>query len=143
WLAVLVIAVLVGQYTQRGLSSYNTFIAGTIAVSAIAAVGLNLLVGNAGLVSLATPAFMAIGGYGAGIVIQHSSLGIAGAVLIPMAVATIVGGIVGLLALRLRGFYLGLATLGLLEATQYVLQQGGSWVGSGYGFAMPSVSIGG
>lgn len=139
WLAVLVIAVAVGQFTQRGLSSYGNFVAGTIAVAAIAAVGLNLLVGNAGLVSLATPAFMAIGAYGAGIVLQHSRLGIAGAVLIPIAIATVVGGVVGLLALRLRGFYLGLATLGLLEATQYVLQQGGSLVGSGYGFPMPAV----
>lgn len=139
WLVVVVIAVAVGQFTQRGLSSYGNFVAGTIAVAAIAAVGLNLLVGNAGLVSLATPAFMAIGGYGAGIVLQHSPLGLAGAVLIPIVIATVVGGVVGLLALRLRGFYLGLATLGLLEATQYVLQQGGSLVGSGYGFPMPIV----
>src|SRR3954453_17300863 len=126
--AVLVAALVLGQIVQRGLSPYDNFVIGTIAVAAIAAIGLNLLVGNAGLVSLATPAFMAIGAYGAGILLQHTSLGIAGAVLIPVALAFVIGGVVGLLALRLRGFYLGLATLGLLEATQYVLQQGGSLV---------------
>lgn len=141
--SVVVAALVVGQIVQRGLSAYDNFVVGTIAVAAIAAIGLNILVGNAGLVSLATPAFMAIGAYGSGIVLQHSSLGIAGAALIPVALAIVIGGVVGLLALRLRGFYLGLATLGLLEATQYVLQQGGSLVGSGYGFAMPEVSVGG
>ena len=143
WAAVAVVAVAVGQFAQRGLSAYDNFVAGTIAVSAIAAVGLNLLVGNAGLVSLATPAFMAIGAYGAGIALQHGPLGLTGAVVIPVLVATVVGGAVGLLALRLHGFYLGLATLGLLEATQYFLLQGGSWVGDGYGFAMPAVTLNG
>ncbi len=139
--AVVGLAVVVGVLVTDRLSAYNNFTAGTIAVAAIASIGLNLLVGNAGLISLATPAFMAIGGYGAGIILQHTSFTLAGALIIPVVVAVIVGGVVGLLAVRLRGFYLGLATLGLLEAIQYFLQKGGTLVGGGYGFAMPEVNV--
>lgn len=141
-LGVLVVAVVCAAITAKGIDAYWNFVIGTIAATAIAAVGLNLLVGNAGLFSLATPAFMSFGGYGAGIVLQHTPLGVAGAIILPIVASTLVGGLLGLLALRLRGFYLGLSTLGLLQATQYVLIQGGSIVGSGYGFAMPAVSLG-
>jgi branched-chain amino acid transport system ATP-binding protein len=140
--AVLVVGVICAVITTKGVDPYWNFVTGTIAATAIAAVGLNLLVGNSGLFSLATPAFMSIGGYGAGIILQHTPLGLIGAVILPIAAATLIGGLLGLLALRLRGFYLGLSSLGLLQATQYALIQGGSIVGSGYGFAMPTVSLG-
>ena len=139
---VVMIAVVAGYLVTVGLLPYPNFLFGVVAVAAIAAIGLNLLVGNAGLVSLATPAFMSTGAYGAGIILERTSLGLAGAVIIPIVVAVLIGGLVGLLALRLHGFYLGLATLGLLEATQYALLNGGSLVGDGYGFAMPIASVG-
>jgi branched-chain amino acid transport system permease protein len=143
WALCLVVALLVGFLVINGVSPYWVSVLGAVAVAAIASIGLNLLIGNAGLISLATPAFMAVGAYGAGILLLHSHLTIVGAVIIPVAVAVIAGGLLGLLALRLRGFYLGLATLGLLEAIQWLLNQGGTLFGSGYGFAMPIVTVGG
>jgi branched-chain amino acid transport system permease protein len=138
-----VFALLAGYLATTQLGEYNTFTVGTIAVACVASIGLNLLIGNAGLISLATPAFMAIGAYGAAIVLQHTTLGIAGAVILPILASVILGGLVGLLALRLKGFYLALATLGLLEAIQYFLLEGGTLVGSGYGYAMPTATIDG
>jgi branched-chain amino acid transport system permease protein len=143
WALCLVLALLVGFLVVRGVSAYWVSVLGAVAVAGIASIGLNLLIGNAGLISLATPAFMAVGAYGAGILLLHSHVTIVGAVIIPVVVAVIAGGLLGLLALRLRGFYLGLATLGLLEAIQWVLNQGGTLFGSGYGFAMPIVTVGG
>jgi branched-chain amino acid transport system permease protein len=136
-----VFALLGGWIVTTQLGEYNTFTVGTIAVACVASIGLNLLIGNAGLISLATPAFMAIGAYGAAIVLQHTALGLAGAVILPILASVILGGLVGLLALRLKGFYLALATLGLLEAIQYFLLQGGTLVGSGYGYAMPTATF--
>jgi branched-chain amino acid transport system permease protein len=143
WALTVVVALLVGFIVIRGVSAYWNSVLGAVAVAAIASIGLNLLIGNAGLISLATPAFMAVGAYGAGILLQHTPVTIAGAVIIPVVVAVIAGALLGLLALRLRGFYLGLATLGLLEAIQWVLNQGGTLFGSGEGFAMPIVTVGG
>jgi branched-chain amino acid transport system permease protein len=139
----IVVALLTGYVVTEKLAAYNTFTVGTIAVACVASLGLNLLVGNAGLISLATPAFMAMGAYGSAIIIQHTKLTLAGAVILPVLAAVVLGGLIGLLALRLKGFYLALATLGLLEATQYFLLEGGSLVGSGYGFAMPNATING
>ncbi len=141
--SVAVVAVIAAFLVIDGLDAYDNFVVGTIAATAIAALSLNLLIGNAGLFSLATPAFMATGAYGAAIVLQHTSLGIVGAFLIPIVISMLIGGLLGLLALRLRGFYLGLSTLGLLQVAQYILVQGGSLFGSGYGYAMLAVSIGG
>jgi branched-chain amino acid transport system permease protein len=135
------VAVVAGYVVTEKLATFSTFTVGTIAVACVASIGLNLLIGNAGLVSLATPAFMAIGAYGSAIVLQHTSLGTAGAVILPILACLILGGLVGLLALRLKGFYLALATLGLLEGIQYFLVQGGSLVGGGYGFAMPTATF--
>jgi branched-chain amino acid transport system permease protein len=139
WLAMAIIA---GYFVTSALGTYTTFTVGTICVACVASIGLNLLVGNAGLISLATPAFMAIGAYGSAIVLQHTSFTLVGAVILSILVAVILGGLVGLLALRMSGFYLALATLGLLEAIQYFLVQGGSLVGGGYGFAMPTAYVG-
>lgn len=140
WVAFAIVA---GIVVTTQLGRYNTFTVGTIAVAIVASIGLNILIGNAGLISLATPAFMAVGAYGSAIVLQHSKLGITWAVLLPIAVSVIIGGLVGLLALRLKGFYLGLSTLGLMMATQYFLLQGGSLVGNGYGFATPTATFAG
>ena len=65
WLVVVVVAIAVMLIDIDGLAAYPNFIVGTIAATAIAAVSLNLLTGYGGMFSLATPAFMATGAYGA------------------------------------------------------------------------------
>jgi branched-chain amino acid transport system permease protein len=82
-----------------------------IGIAIIGAIGLNILVGYTGQISLGQGGFLAVGAYTAGVVVVKSDLspllGIAAAVLVTAAV----GAFFGLPALRLKGLYLAIATL--------------------------------
>jgi branched-chain amino acid transport system permease protein len=88
----------------------------------IALLGLNIVTGYTGQISLGHSAFMAIGGYTTAIlVVDH---GVRDLWTIPIAglVAGVAGLLVGLPALRLSGLYLALATFGLAVAMPDVLR---------------------
>ncbi|MCJ7509907.1 MAG: branched-chain amino acid ABC transporter permease [Dehalococcoidia bacterium] len=102
---------------------YRTLEASQVAVWVIVAVGLNILTGFNGQISLGHGAFVAIGAYTAAILmVDHGwpfwTTIIAGGVL-----AGGVGFLVGVPALRLTGPYLAMATLGLALATPQVLSK--------------------
>ena len=94
---------------------------------ACAAIGLTLLVGLSGQISLGHGAFMMVGAYTFALLWPkwqlHPNLTIAGALAAAVAVSAVAGGIVGVAAARLRGPYLAGATLalavGLPSLTQY------------------------
>ena len=98
----------------NGASAYLLLIGSTVIIYAISAVGLNVLMGQAGLVSIGNAALMAIGAYTTAIL---APMAFWGAFPMPLLTSVVVGGVVGLLialpALRLRGIYLALATLAL------------------------------
>ena len=79
---------------------------------ALAALPLNLLMGYAGQISLGHAAFLGLGAFAAGIITGRDGLPF----LLGLAVSAVVGGlsalVIGLPALRLRGLYLALVTLG-------------------------------
>jgi branched-chain amino acid transport system permease protein len=97
------------------MSDYHQLIGGEIAVFFIAILGLNILTGYTGQISLGHGGFMAIGGYTTAILYRdhiesfpwHSTLS---TVPVAAAAAFVVGVIVGIPALRLSGVYLALAT---------------------------------
>jgi branched-chain amino acid transport system permease protein len=99
---------------------YALFLASTIVVYAIAAMGQGLLVGKAGQISIGGAAFLYIGAFTAaltrGTVLSNFPL--------PLLVAGAVGGLVGLIigvpALRLKGLYLLLITLALQFIVSFV-----------------------
>ena len=91
-------------------------------ISAIAALGLNVLSGYAGQISLGISFFMAIGAYtaawlggdpGSVDTHYHIGLGLSFLIWLPAAgiVAALAGALIGPTALRLKGFYLGIVTL--------------------------------
>ncbi|MBA2474869.1 MAG: branched-chain amino acid ABC transporter permease [Actinobacteria bacterium] len=90
---------------------------------AIAILGLVVLVGFTGQISLGHGAFMAIGGYTSGVLMFHT--GVAGALTIPLAgvVAGLIGFFFGFPALRLSGVYLALATFALAVAVPSILKR--------------------
>jgi branched-chain amino acid transport system permease protein len=104
------------------VSGYQTFQFSQVAVYAIALLGLNLLTGVNGQISLGHGAFFAIGGYVAAILIVK--LGVPYGVAIPIAglVCFAAGFLFGLPALRLGGLYLALATFALALATPQLLK---------------------
>jgi len=87
----------------------------SILIYAIAALGLNLLLGYSGLVSLGTAGFMGLGAYLGGFVLNDLSASIWVAILVAVAVPTLLGILVGLVSLRIAGIYLAIATVCVSE----------------------------
>jgi len=119
------------------LPPYDQYVVGRIAVLIVVTLGLNLLVGVAGLLSLASAAFMGVGAYAVIIFVTALKLPLAVAVPLAVLVAWIAGWILGTVSLRLSGFYLALVTLGFLLSFQVVLRRGGTLTGAGYGLVAP------
>jgi branched-chain amino acid transport system permease protein len=102
-------------------------------VAAIGAIGLNLLVGYTGQVSLGHGFFVAVGGYS--VAFFGARLGLPLVAWLPLSalIGAAIGGIVGPFALRLRGNYLVIISLGLLYVGQYVFNSWTSFTGGSAG----------
>lgn len=99
--------------------AYLTIIASVIIYS-IAALGLNILLGYAGLVSLGTAGFMGVGAYLAAIFTVDFGMGFFASFVLTIVITSLLGVVVGLVSLRIEGFFLAIATLAIAE----VLRQG-------------------
>ncbi len=97
------------------------FLLNTVGIFALGAVGLSLLTGFAGQISLGHAAFMAIGAYTSWYVTAR--LGLPFLVALPLAgcVTFSIGAAVGLPSLRIKGLYLAIATLAFQFITEYVI----------------------
>jgi branched-chain amino acid transport system permease protein len=104
------------------LSSFHTFQLTQILVYSIALLGLNILTGFSGQISLGHGAFFGIGAYVAAILLQHDWLPYWMVVPVAGLVCLAVGFAFGLPALRLEGPYLALATFALAIATPQILK---------------------
>jgi branched-chain amino acid transport system permease protein len=81
-------------------------------ILAIAAIGLNILVGYCGQISLGTAAFMAVGAYAAyNLVIRVPVLNFLVVLVLAGLIAALVGVLFGIPSLRIKGLYLAVATL--------------------------------
>ena len=90
---------------------------------AVAALGLNVLVGYSGQISLGHGAFFALGAYTAAALIEKASFPHLLTLPVAFVVAGIAGFLVGLPALRIRGLYLALLTLGLAVAAAPLIKR--------------------
>ena len=84
--------------------------------------GLNIVVGLAGLLHLGYAAFYAVGAYTYGLLYVHYGLGFWTALPAGMILAAVFGILLGFPVLRLRGDYLAIVTLGFGEITRLVLE---------------------
>ncbi|MEJ6020874.1 branched-chain amino acid ABC transporter permease [Ramlibacter sp. PS4R-6] len=81
-------------------------------IMSLAALGVNILVGYCGQISLGSGAFMAVGAYGAyNIIMRIDGMPLVPAILLGGLCATVFGMIFGLPSLRVKGLYLAVATL--------------------------------
>lgn len=94
-----------------------------VLVYAVAVLGLNLLVGYSGQISLGHGAFFALGAYTAALLIDKSGVPYLLTVPAAGALCFVVGYLFGIPALRLRGLYLALVTLGLAIATPQLIKR--------------------
>ena len=82
-----------------------------IGIAVIGAIGLNILVGYTGQISLGQGGFLAVGAYTAGVVSVKTSASPLVGLIAAVVVTAVVGAFFGLPALRLKGLYLAIATL--------------------------------
>ena len=117
----------------------------TVTTYVIVALGLNIVVGYAGLLDLGYVAFYAIGAYTVGVLgSAHASLPWILTVPVAVLAALISGTILGAPTLRVRGDYLAIVTLGFGEIVRLTAVNSG-WLGAAAGISEvprpPSVSI--
>jgi branched-chain amino acid transport system permease protein len=125
-IATLVVGVLILLLLPQLIGSFLSEVVGTVGVFILMGLGLNIVVGYAGLLDLGYVAFFAIGAYGMAILTSPvSALGIQMsfwlAIPIVMAVAAFSGLLIGAPVLRLRGDYLAIVTLGIGEIVRILL----------------------
>lgn len=117
---------------EEYLDPYYLLILTNIGISIILASSLNLINGITGQFSLGHAGFMAIGAYTSAVLLKHfftsedigmlgPTMGFVGILILSGIAASIVGLIVGLPVLRLRGDYLAIATLGFCEIIYIVI----------------------
>jgi branched-chain amino acid transport system permease protein len=94
-----------------------------VLVYAVAVLGLNLLVGYSGQISLGHGAFFALGAYTAALLIEKASVPYLLAVPAAGALCFVAGFLFGVPALRLHGLYLALVTLGLAIALPQLIKR--------------------
>jgi branched-chain amino acid transport system permease protein len=111
-------------------------------LAAMVTVGLSLLMGQAGQISLGQASFYAIGAYTAGLLSVHGTAPVLALLAAPV-VAAAFAAVVGVGVLRLRGHYLAFATLAMQLILLSVLAQS-TWAGGAIGLqGVPRLSVGG
>ncbi len=115
WLGLFFVFLLVFPFVAN---AYLLYVANMIGFAVIAAVGLNILTGFTGQISLGHAAFAGVGGYTYAILV--TKLGFSFWVAIPCAgaMAALAGLIIGIPSLRVKGLYLCIATL----AAQFIFE---------------------
>ena len=114
-----------------------------IGINTLLALGLNMLMGYAGQISLGHAAFYGIGAYGTAIMTVHWHLSpwiaLPGTILTAMLVAYIVG----IPTLKLSGYYLGMGTLGFGMIVNIIFREWSSVTGGASGFVgIPTLELG-
>lgn len=95
-------------------TSFITLMGGVLIYSVVA-LGLNLLLGYSGLISLGTAGFMGLGAYVSGYLTTTMDAPFLVALIVALFIAALIGVLVGFVSLRLAGIYLGIATLCVSE----------------------------
>ena len=122
-------------------SHYMLYIVNHIGIAAIAAIGLNILIGYTGQISLGHGAFFGVGAYSAAIL--ATAVGLPFWLSVPGAgvVTAFVGVIFGLPSIRLKHLYLTIATLAGQFIIQYLLVNWGSLTKGAEGIFLPKARL--
>ncbi len=119
---LLVIVFLVPQF----LGKYWSYALGTVGIYVLMGLGLNIVVGLAGLLDLGYVAFFAIGAYTTGLLTSPApiplQIGFWPALVLSVVFAAFTGLLLGLPVLRMRGDYLAIVTLGFGEIIRVLIR---------------------
>ena len=138
---LLVLAVVIAVLPLTFPSSYYFRVAALVWVSAFAAIGLNILMGKAGQVSLGHAGFFGIGAYAVAIGPTHLGLPPLAALLLGGAISALLAFLVGRPILRLKGHYLAIATLGFGVLVALVITTESRWTGGPDGMSVAKLAL--
>ncbi|MCW3064439.1 MAG: branched-chain amino acid transporter permease [Solirubrobacterales bacterium] len=140
--AALVAVAILAIVLPFGLDAFQLTTATFVLIAAIGALGLNVLTGYTGQISLGHAFFLAVGAYTAAVLGGNDHL--SALIWLPAAgvVAALCGAIVGPTALRLRGLYLAIVTIGLVFIGQHIWFNAPAISGGPGGRSFPSVAFG-
>jgi len=137
WFILLIASLLAYPFV---VPDYYIYMANYMAINVIVTVGLNILVGYTGQISLGHAGFFAIGAYMTVLLMTALHIPFVVAILLGAMVAAFFGFVLGLPALRLEGPYLAIATLGFGMAITQVI---GRWqiFGGRMGLETPPLNL--
>jgi branched-chain amino acid transport system permease protein len=123
-------------------TSYWLDVSNRILIAVVAAMGLNILTGFTGQISLGNAAFLSVGAYATAF--MAGRLGLPFPIVIPAAglLTAVVGMIFGVPSLRLKGLYLGVATLAAHFVIEFGIVHWESVTGGVNGISIPAAKLG-
>lgn len=141
--ALLIFILLVALIPLTTDNYYILYVLSTTGLYIILAMGLNVLLGYTGLVSLGQAGFYGIGAYASGILVGKTGVPFVIGLLAAIVIAGLIGLIIGLSSVRLRGGYLAMVTLGFGVVVQILITNWENITGGAEGFwGIPGANIG-
>ncbi|MEQ5871607.1 branched-chain amino acid ABC transporter permease [Sagittula sp. NFXS13] len=141
WVQLAVLAVLIAALPLLFPSGYYYRIGALIFVNALAVTGLVILVGWAGQISLGHAGFAGIGAYACALAPEHLGLHPVVAIVLGMVISAGLAALIGKPILRLKGYYLGVATLGFGILVTMVLTNERIWTGGPDGMSVAKLGL--
>jgi branched-chain amino acid transport system permease protein len=123
------------------VNDYIQYVINLTLVYGLVAVGFNIVLGYLGQLAFANTAFFGVGAYALGILMERYGLPFWAAVLPAGIAGGLTGLLVGLPALRLKGYYLAIVTLALGELLRWGYIHGDTWTHGSSGLAVPPLSL--
>ena len=115
------------------ISDYNVYLVSRVGIFFVAILGLNILTGYTGQISIGHGAFMAVGGYTSAILSRDHHTNLILTLVIAFGICFVAGLLFGLPALRLSGVYLALATFALALSVPQLPLKWSTYLGGSLG----------
>lgn len=139
-LGLIAIAVLAVPFV---VTPYWLTIANQIGIAVIGAIGLNILVGYTGQISLGQGGFLAVGAYASALLHVRAGLPVPLSILAAVVTTASVGALFGIPALRLKGLYLAIATLASQEIILFTVRSWDAVTGGTDAISLPRLAFAG
>jgi len=144
WVPLIIVAVFALPFLIKSATfsyKYYLYVLNMAGIYIILTVGLDLLSGFTGLISLGHAAFLAIGAYTSAILVDQVGLPFELSLIITPVIVGFFGLIIGFPALRIEGMYLGLTTMGFGFIVKRLIIALREWTGGSAGLHVSSASI--
>jgi branched-chain amino acid transport system permease protein len=144
WGAALIgLCLLLASAAPLWLNGYGLYLLTLTEIFALVALGLNLLTGYAGQISLCHASFFGVGAYSTAILTQKAGLPYLLSLFLGALLTTAIGALAAVPALRLKNIYLAIATLGFGVVLQKIIFEWRGLTGGGGGLALTAPRIAG